>query len=130
MRRYNRGKIEACVRQLRNRGFRQIIIDRVIVSIDIDASRRRRFRRFDEIDEFERTEGLDLLVAGQLAAVPAAAECADESNGGPEQIGLDYDEIDACRQCVELRVNKFKAGSQTAPIEFHGHVLCFEIGPD
>jgi hypothetical protein len=43
----------------RNEGLGQIIVDRVILSVDIDALKG---RRFAEIDILERAERLDLLI--------------------------------------------------------------------
>src|SRR5689334_9116496 len=121
---------KACRRRSRKRGFRQIVIDRVISRVDIDTANGRRLVAIDEVDKLKRAKRLDLIVGRQLLPIPPSAERADESNGGLEQVGLDYNEIDARQECVELRINEFKAGSQTTPIEFHSHVLCSEIGPD
>ena len=55
--------------------FRQIIIDRVIRRVDIDALDG---SRLIEIDVLERPERLDLFVRGQLTSVPASMS-ADES---------------------------------------------------
>lgn len=65
-------------RRSRSDGFGQIIMHPVIARVDIDSSR---WRRFVEINILQRAEGLDLLISGQLIAVPAAAERADEGDG-------------------------------------------------
>ena len=113
--------------RLWNRGLGQIIVHPVIARVDIDSPGG---RRFVEIVYLKRTEGLDLLIGGQLIAVPAPAERADERDRGSQQFGLDLHRLDARRQRGDLRVNKLKAGSQTALIELHGQVLRFERGPD
>ena len=71
-----------------SRAFGQIIVHMVIVGIDIDAARR---RRFVEVDILERAERLNLVIRGQLLAIPAAAQRADEGHGGAQQFGLDLD---------------------------------------
>ncbi len=58
---------------------------------------------------------------------PSARMSATEDS---QQFGLDLHRVDARRQRGDLRVNEFKAGSQTALIEFHGQVLRLERGPD
>ena len=100
---------------------------RVIIRVHIDSPNGQRLAKLGILERIER---LDLIVGGQLPPVPSPAERTYESHGGPEQIGLDGNEIDTCIERTDLRENEFEAVSQTTPIELHSQVLSFERGAD
>src|SRR5580765_4100166 len=100
---------------------------RVIIRVHIDSPNGQRLAKLGILERIER---LDLIVVGQLPPIPSPAERTDERHGGPEQIGLDGNEIDTCIERTDLRENEFEAVSQTTPIELHSQILSFERGSD